>query len=249
MTFDLSIIQWFLIAFTAMLIGLAKTGIPALGILVVTLMAMIFPARDSIGIVLPMLIIGDLVAVTYYRRSVEWKLLWRLVPWVSGGIALGFILLFAVTDSRAIEVILGAIIITMVLLQIKKEFTAGDSEHQVPRSRFFTVFMGTLGGFTTMIGNAAGPVMAIFFIAMALPKTQFIGTGAWFYLTVNLIKVPLLFYLGLISGNSLTLNAMMLPAILIGTAIGVRLVPLIPQQRFNQIVLLLSFFGALALLV
>ncbi|AOM84210.1 sulfite exporter TauE/SafE family protein [Salisediminibacterium beveridgei] len=249
MTFDLSIIQWLLIFFTALLIGLAKTGIPALGILVVTMMAMIFPARDSIGIVLPMLIIGDLVAVTYYRRSVEWKLLWRLVPWVLGGIVLGFLLLFTVTDSRAIEVILGIIISSMVVLQIKKEFSSSNSDQKVPRSRFFLVFMGTLGGFTTMIGNAAGPVMAIFFIAMALPKTQFIGTGAWFYLTVNLIKVPLLFSLGLISGNSLTLNAMMLPAILIGTAIGVRLVPLIPQQRFNQIVLLLSFAGALALLI
>lgn len=249
MTFDLSLIQWLLVATTAMLIGLAKTGIPALGILVVTLMAMIFPARDSIGIVLPMLIIGDLVAVTYYRRSVEWRLLWRLVPWVSGGIILGFILLFTVTESRSIEVILGMIIISMVLLQIKKEFTPGSTDLKVPRSKFFIVLMGTLGGFTTMIGNAAGPVMAIFFLAMALPKSKFIGTGAWFYLTVNLIKVPLLFSLDLITKDSLTLNAMMLPLILIGTAIGVRIVPLIPQQSFNRIVLIFSFAGALALLL
>ena len=243
---DLTVMQWVVIAATGIMIGLAKTGIPALGILVVTLMATVFPARESIGIVLPMLIIGDIVAVTYYRKTVDWPILTRLVPWVSGGLILGFILLFTITESRPIEVAIGIIVISMILLQ---SFKGLQSEPEKAKPLWFVIGMGTLGGFTTMIGNAAGPVMTLFFLSYGLSKTQFVGTGAWFFLTVNLIKVPLFMYLGLITLGTLTINVLMIPVILAGTWLGIRLLPHIPQALFNRIVLILSFIGAVMLLV
>lgn len=247
--FDLTTVQFVIVAVCAILIGLSKTGLPALGILVVAVMASVFPARESIGIVLPMLIAADLIAVTYYRRSVDWKTLFSLVPWVSGGLALGFVLLFFITESRPVEIILGAVVLAMISLQFIREKWGGSWAEAVPQSKWFVIVMGTLAGFTTMVGNAAGPIMAIFLLAIALPKKQFIGTGAWFFLSVNLIKVPLYGGLGLITLESLTFNLWLIPAILIGGFLGIKLVPLIPQQIFNRIILILALAGGVKLLI
>ncbi|MBU9723596.1 MULTISPECIES: sulfite exporter TauE/SafE family protein [Bacillaceae] len=248
MLFDLSTLNILIVLFCAILIGISKTGIPTLGILVVAAMATVFPARESIGIVLPMLITADLIAVTYYRRSVNWKTLLYLVPWVLGGITAGYILLFAIEASRPIEVILGLIILTLIIVQFCKE-RFGTAWNKLPHSKTLIIVMGTLAGFTTMIGNAAGPIMAIFLLAIGLPKNSFIGTGAWFFLSVNLIKVPLYSQLGLITLETLTLNLWLVPIILIGTFIGIKLVPLISQKHFNIIVLILAAMGGIRLLL
>ncbi|MFC4736632.1 TSUP family transporter [Bacillus daqingensis] len=234
-------------ALCALLIGISKTALPTLGIFVVAVMATIFPARESIGIVLPMLIAADLVAVFYYRRSVDWSTLLRLLPWVSGGLAIGFFFLFTMESGRSIEIALGLIITAMVALQVRNMRQAPTAEADY--SNLFLIVIGTLAGFTTMIGNAAGPVMAIFLLAAGLQKQAFIGTGAWFFLTVNLIKVPLYTSLGLITASSLTLNAVMLPFILLGTWAGIRLIRLIPQKLFSVLILILALVGGLRLLL
>ncbi|WP_026700829.1 sulfite exporter TauE/SafE family protein [Salibacterium aidingense] len=247
--FDLSVVHIILVLICALLIGVAKTGLPTLGILVVAVMASIFPARESIGIVLPMLITADVIAVTYYRRNVNWKTLFRLVPWVLGGLFLGFIVLFFVEASRPIEIMLGGIILLMIGIQLSRERWGASWTENIPQSTWFAAGMGTLAGFTTMIGNAAGPVMAIFLLAIALPKQEFIGTGAWFFISVNLIKVPMYAILGLITPASLTFNLWLAPVILLGTYLGIKCLPLIPQRTFNIAVLVLAVFGGVRLLV
>ncbi|RSL33342.1 sulfite exporter TauE/SafE family protein [Salibacterium salarium] len=247
--FDLGLIHIALIIGCALLIGISKTGLPTLGILVVATMASIFPARESIGIVLPMLITADIIAVTYYRRSVNWKTLLSLLPWVLGGLLIGFIVLFFIEASRPIEIMLGIIILLMIGVQFSRERSGAKWMEAIPQSKWFVGVMGILAGFTTMIGNAAGPIMAIFLLAIALPKQEFIGTGAWFFLSVNLIKVPLYVGLGLITFESITFNLWLVPAILIGTYIGIKTLPYIPQKIFNIIILLLAVFGGLRLLI
>lgn len=243
---ELSLPALLVVAFCALLIGISKTGLPTLGIFVVAVMASVFPVRESIGIVLPMLIIADIVAVTYYRRNADWATLIRLIPWVSGGLALGFLFLFLIEETRPIEIALGLIVIAMVVLQLRNSFSR-EKEANGDYSKFFLVFIGTLAGFTTMVGNAAGPVMAIFLIAAGLQKLSFIGTGAWFFLIVNLLKVPLYGSLGLISADSLILNAWMIPVILFGTWIGIHLLQRIPQKWFSYIILALALLGGLRL--
>ncbi|MFA9555769.1 sulfite exporter TauE/SafE family protein [Evansella sp. AB-rgal1] len=245
-------LQWFeivMVILCAMLIGVSKTGIPTLGILVVATMATIFPARESIGIVLPMLIAADIIAVTYYRRSVDWKTLLKLIPWVLGGIIAGFILLYTIEASRPIEIILGLLVLILIGVQVSRERWGAKWLESMPTTKWFVGVMGTLAGFTTMIGNAAGPIMAIFLIAIALPKEKFIGTGAWFFLSVNLIKVPMYISLGLITIGTITFNACLIPAILVGTYLGIKLLPRIPQKHFNTIILILATIGGLRLLL
>lgn len=245
---DLSISALLVIMLCALLIGISKTGLPTLGIFVVAVMATVFPARESIGIVLPMLIAADLVAVAYYRRSADWAILFRMIPWVSGGLILGFLFLFLMEESRSIEIALGIIVISMIVLQLRSFFypsKAPKGEYSI----LFLIMIGTLAGFSTMVGNAAGPVMAIFLIAAGLKKQAFIGTGAWFFLAVNLIKVPMYGSLGLITADSLLLNLWMVPVILLGTWIGIRMLQYIPQKWFSYIILLLALLGGLRLLI
>lgn len=249
MMHDLSWTHILIAVLSAVFIGVSKTGIPTLGILVVATMATIFPTRESIGIVLPMLITADIIAVTYYRRSVNWKTLFSLIPWVLGGIFAGYTLLYTIVESRPIEIIVGIIILTIISVQFIRERWGAKWMVTMSESKVLIVVMGTLAGFTTMVGNAAGPIMAVFLIAIALPKKELIGTGAWFFLSVNLIKVPMYGQLGLITGRTLLFNAWLIVPILIGTYLGIKFLPLIPQKHFNLVILILATAAGIRLLI
>ncbi|QKS70374.1 sulfite exporter TauE/SafE family protein [Paenalkalicoccus suaedae] len=242
---DLELGLFMIVVMCAILIGISKTALPTLGILVTAIMATVFPARESIALVLPMLILADIVAVTYYRSSVNWGTLLRLIPWVSGGLMLGFLFLFLIDLNRPLEIVLGCIILLMVTLQLYNQRTNKEPKASI----LLTAGLGTLAGFSTITGNAAGPVMAIFLLAAGLKKEQFIGTGAWFFLTVNVIKLPLFAYLGLFSTQALTMSVWLIPAVLLGSIIGILALKRIPQASFNYLILALSVLGALGLLL
>ena len=245
--FDLSLLTWIVAFFCALSVGFAKAGLPSLNILVVTNLMTIFPAKASVGILLPMLLIGDIFAVIYYRRTVVWRYLFSLLPWVLIGILLGYVVLKQV-NSAQLEPIIGIIVIMMVILHVSREKFGKKFHELLPQSNWFTLCMGTLGGFTTMVGNAAGGVMSIYFLVKGLPKKEFIGTGAWFYLFVNIIKFPFYVHLNLIHVQSLTFNLWLAPAIVGGAFIGAKVLPHISQKVFQNLILAFSVFGGIRLL-
>ncbi|SHN35899.1 hypothetical protein SAMN05216179_3653 [Gracilibacillus kekensis] len=246
--FDLSIIEWIIIVCCGLLIGFAKAGVASMGILVVTIFMMIFPARESVGILLPLLIIGDLFAVTYYRRDVVWRYLFSLVPWVLIGIVLGYFVLDVVT-SEQLKPMVGILVLALIVLHISREKLGEKFVEMLPESKVFTISMGILAGFTTMIGNAAGGVMAIYLLVKGLPKKEFVGTGAWFFLFVNVIKIPFYISLGIITVESIKFNAWLIPAILIGALIGVKVIKIMPQKVFQILVLVFAALGAIRLII
>ncbi|RLL46932.1 sulfite exporter TauE/SafE family protein [Oceanobacillus piezotolerans] len=246
--FDLTVLDWTIVTISAIAIGFSKAGLPNLIIFVVTLMMIVFPAKESVGILLPMLLVGDLFAIIYYRRSVVWKHLLSLIPWSLLGIAFGYMVLIAI-DSKQLEPLIGVIVLTMIGLHaIRSKFGERFNE-LLPDSRWFTSSMGTLGGFTTMIGNAAGGIMSIYLLVKGLPKKEFVGTSAWFFLTVNAIKFPLYMQLGLITGKSLAFNSMLIIPILLGALLGVKILPAIPQKIFQILILGLAAIGGINLLL
>lgn len=231
---------------TGLMTGFAKTGVPAAGILGVTVMASAFAAKESVGILLPMLIAADIVAVIYYRKQVIWKHLISLIPWTLVGIITGYGLMIIIADTH-LKLLIGVLVLLLVLVHIYREYK-GKLEH-APASRWFGALMGVLAGFATMVGNAAGGIMAIYLLSRRLPKEQFVGTGAWFFISVNLLKVPFNISLGIITWNSLLINVMTVPVILIGTWIGIKVLPKMSQQQFQWIILALSIVGALQLVI
>ena len=247
--FDINIYLLLSILLAGLLTSFGKTtGLNVLGIFTVTMMSLIFPAKEAVGILLPILLMGDLIAVFFYRRTVVWRHLFSLVPWILLGVILGYFVL-RFSDNDQLKILLGYLIIGLNLFQIVKDYFGSKIDQSLPSSIWFIGLMGILAGFATMIGNVAGTVMAIYLLAHRLPKNEFVGTGAWFYLFVNIIKVPFYISLGMITANSFSVNLLAIPAVAVGAFIGIKVLPRIPQQMFKWIILALGSLGAMKLIV
>lgn len=241
--------QWALLVLGAFLVGLAKTGIAGIGILAVAIFALILPTRESVGVVLLILIAADIVAVTAYRRHAVWSHLWRLFPWAAIGVMIGFATMGRINDAQVAKLI-GGILITMVVFHYWRRWNASQLDpEEVPHGFWFAAVVGILAGFTTMIANAAGPIMILYLLAMRLPKMEFIGTAAWFFLTVNLFKVPFSSYLGLINPSSfLLIDLRLAPVAVVGALSGRALIPFINQALFENLALIFTLVAGLWLL-
>ncbi len=235
-------------ALAALLVGFSKTGIAGLGILIIPLMASIFPAKASVGVLLPMLVVGDVFAVGQYRRHAQWRVLGRLLPWVAPGIVAGFFTLRTLSSDQLAPV-LGALVLAMIALNWLKNRLGTDLERILPQTWWFSAVVGLLAGFATMIGNIAGPVMSVYLISMGMQKREFMGTGAWYYLIVNVVKIPFSAGLGLIDAASLRFNVLMLPLIVAGALLGIAVFHRIPQQWFTRIILLLAVLASIRMIV
>ena len=230
----------------ALIIGISKTGLPGMGILAIPLVAFVIPAKQSTGLILPMLIVGDIVGVIYYHHHAAWKYLVRLTPWTVSGVVAGSLALNRL-DNVQIRPLIGIIVLGMLVLNQWRLRHAALQE-ALPGSLWFVAGIGLLGGFTTMVANAAGPIMLMYLLAMRLPKNVFLGTGAWYFLIVNVFKVPFSAYLGLITFDSLRFNALLVPCILAGGWIGIRFARRIPEKVFVWLIQILAAIGAIKLL-
>ena len=236
---DLETWQWLLGGFAALLIGIAKTGIPGIGAFIVPLMVLtVGDARQAAAWTVVMLITGDVVAVTYWRRHAQIRTLLSLIPWVAIGMAGGAAAL--ALPELALRRMVGMIILVMVVL------SAIRSRRPAPAPGHNGLY-GIPAGFATTVANAAGPVMNMYLLAQRLPKEQFVATAAWFFMVVNVAKLPIYNAYGLFSRESLTFNLLMVPIIACGTVTGIWLIRRIPQRMFEVLILILTLSAAVAL--
>lgn len=243
--FQLHTAEWTLVLLCGLLVGLAKTGVAGLGALIVAILAGIFGGKSSTGILLPMLCMGDLFAVSYYHRHAEWKYIRLLIPWAMLGVLAGVLVGHFVPDS-VFKTIMGTIILISVSLMLWQDIRPG--EIAIPENWWFSAVMGLAGGFATMIGNAAGPIMAIYLLSMRLPKNNYIGTGAWFFLIINYLKLPFhIFVWKTITLQTLSLDLMILPAIAFGAFLGVRAVRKVPEKGYRIFILSVTSFAGIML--
>lgn len=251
--FDLNTVGWFLVGLCAFLIGVSKTGLPGVSILVVPLMAMALPAhaRESTGIMLGMLILGDLFAATYYRRIAEWKHVLILLLPAFFGIVAGWQIMRYVTNDQ-LKRIIGFIVLGMLAIHFWRTRLRSEEAPIPTQSWFgtllFAIPLGFIAGVTTMMANAAGPVMVVYLLAMRLPKLAFVGTSAWFFFAVNWLKVPFSAQLALTTLDSVKLGLLMLPLIIAGSVAGILLLHRLPQKVFNSLIQLLAAAAAIKLL-
>lgn len=243
---DLDLFGWIVVAVCAVMVGTTKTGMPGLGILIVPLMALVLPTRQSTGILLGILILADLFAITYHRHNARWGHVVRLLPAAFAGIVAGYFGLRFVND-RQLKPVIGGIVLIMLAVNYWRTRDKGE-DAPVPTQWWFAIVLGFLAGVMTMMANAAGPIMIIYLLAMRLPKVEFVGTGAWFFFVVNWLKVPFSASLDLMTAESVKLNLMMLPFIAIGAVAGIFLLKRIPQKVFNAAVQILAAAAAIKLL-
>ena len=240
--------QWVLLGLGAFLVGLSKTGIAGIGVLSVALFAHALPARESTGALLPLLLVADVFGVAFFRKHAVWSHLWRLFPWVVAGILGGYLALGRVSNEQVARMI-GCIIVAMVALQVWRERQKDLLAARLPHAGWFVASVGMLAGFTTMAANAAGPVMGLYLLAIGLPKLEFVGTGAWFFLLVNALKLPFSAHLGLINAESIRMDAVLLAPMVPGALLGPLLLRHINQRLFEVMVLALALVVAVRLLI
>lgn len=237
---------WILAATAVFILGISKAGIKGIEIIIVTMMALAFGARESTGFLVPLLVVGDIFAVVYYNRHTRWQYIAKFLPWMLAGLVAGVFLGNGLPEQYfkwlMVTIILGSVIIMY--------WWDNRKSQAVPTHWAFSGFVGVLAGITTMIGNLAGAFANIYFLAMRLPKNEFIGTAAWLFLIINVVKLPLHFFVWeTISAQSLLTDLRLVPAIFIGLFVGVRLVHLIRERLYRKMILLLTALGAVLILL
>jgi len=268
----LSLLDFSLLALAATLVGLSKTALPGAGTITVAVFAAVLPARQSTGALLVLLILGDLFAVRTYHAHADWAALRRLVPAVLAGVVVGTFFL-ASADDGTVRHVIGVTLLALVAVTLVRR-AAATKDRNRPRTiatggaaaadaagradratergwrhQLETGSFGILAGFTTMVANAGGPVMSMYFLAARFPINRFLGTAAWFFFVVNVAKTPFSVSLGLISLDSLRLDLLLAPAVIVGALVGRRLARQMNQRLFDRLVLALTIVSATYLLV
>lgn len=236
---DLAAWQWLLGGFAALLIGVAKTGVPGIGAFIVPLLVItVGDARYAAAWTVGILITGDIIAVVYWHRHAQVRTLLSLIPWVAIGMAGGAwaLALSEVTLRRMVGVII-LMMVLLSLLQPHRRVVAGGHNS----------LYGIPAGFATTVANAAGPVMNLYLLSKRLPKEQFVATAAWFFLIVNVSKIPIYSGYGLFTRESLMFDLTMVPIVACGTATGIWLIRRIPQRVFDLLILVLTLAASVAL--
>lgn len=234
-----------MIAFSAaLLLGIAKSGIKGLAILIVTGLALVYGAKESTGILMPLLICGDILAVIYYKRHVKWVYLIKLLPWMVAGVLLGVVLGKDLPEDLFKSGMAVIILISVAMMY----YWERKKDRKVPNHLSFAALMGMMAGFTTMVGNLAGVFSNIYFLAIKLPKNEFIGTAAWLFFIINLFKVPFhIWSWGTINLASFQISLSLIPAVILGFMFGVSIVKKIKNDRYRQLILLLTGLGGLTI--
>jgi uncharacterized protein len=242
---EVGILNFSLAAFCAFLLGVSKSGIKGIASLIVTGLALVYGAKNSTGILMPLLLVGDVFAITYYKRHVQKEYIIKMLPWMVIGVLIGVVGGQYITESffkYGMAIIILFSVGLMYYWENKKDKT-------IPSHWTFASSMGLLAGFTTMIGNLAGAFSNIYFLAMRLPKNNFIGTAAWLFFIINAFKVPFhIWTWETMNSTSLQISLQLVPFVLIGLVAGVFLVKKIENDSYRKLILLFTAIGGVAIL-
>ncbi|WP_044239736.1 sulfite exporter TauE/SafE family protein [Flexithrix dorotheae] len=243
--FDLSNFQIFLIMLSGILIGMSKSGLSGAGMVAIPIFALTFGGKASTGVLLPLLVFADIYAVAHYRRHANIQHLYKLLPWVLAGLFIGIYIGNSIPDILFKRIIAIGVIVSILLLIFNQLIKSGDF---FKNNKIISPVFGTSGGFTTMVGNAAGPIMSVYFLSKGMLKNSFIGTKAWFFLLLNLFKIPLhIFFWGTITVESFLFDLQILPSILLGVFIGIKVVKIIPESAYRIFVIIVTLISSILL--
>ncbi|KAM9862215.1 sulfite exporter TauE/SafE family protein [Leucobacter sp. BZR 635] len=251
--FDLPPATWALLAFAAVLVGVSKTALPGINTISIAIFAAVLPAKASTGALLLLLIVGDVFALISYRREADWRALVKLIPFTALGLVCGAVFL-ALAEDTWVRRLIGGILLCLIAINLTQRWqrhrrAAGGSGSPERAALAARVGYGSLGGFTTMVANAGGPVMSLYFLTARLPVKTFLGTAAWFFAVINLVKLPISAGLGLFTTTTLQLDLLLVPGVVIGAFVGRWIAARIRQQAFEWAVIAGTALGALYLLM
>ena len=240
----LDFFNWAISLIAVFILGLSKAGIKGPSVIYVTLLALVFGGRASTGILMPLLLVGDVFAVIYYQKHVIWNHLFRLLSWMAVGVLIA-VVIGKDLEEEFFKKIMAITIFISVIFMFWWDLKRNKS---IPNYPVFRPFLGLFAGFNSMIAGVGGAFANLYFMAMQLPKKQFIGTISWLFLLINCFKVPFhIFVWKTITFESLMINFYLIPAEIIGLLIGVRIIKRINENQYRIFILAFTAIGALVL--
>lgn len=244
--FQLTQFQWLLAFLGVFLLGFSKSGIKGIGVVIVLIMAFVFGGKASTGVLIPLMILADIFAVIYYHRHTQWKFLIKLLPSMVVGVLIGVWFGNDISEQLFKQVMAVFILITVIIMI----YMDRKKQKSIPTNKLFSNGMGLLSGITSMIGNLAGAFASIYLLAMRLPKNEFIGTAAWLFFIINVFKLPFhVFVWKTVNSETVVLNLILAPGVIIGFFVGVQLVKLIHNDLYRKFILAVTASGAITILL
>jgi len=238
-----SIVFYLVLGGSALTAGISKSGVPGVAMLGAVFVPMVMSAKLSTAYVLPFLLFADIIAIAYWRRSAVMRYIIALLPAMFTGIIAGFFVMDRIPDA-----VYGKVLGSIVILLLSMDAVCRHLKIRIPEhSRIFAWGMGFLAGVMTMLANAAGPALMLYLLTMNISKEQFVGTSAWIFFAINLFKVPFSIALGLMTLDSLNVNLMLLPCVILGSILGVHLMRRISGPMFEKMMRVMVLIGGIKL--
>jgi uncharacterized membrane protein YfcA len=244
LSFQLSTIQWVAIGLSGFLLGASKSGISGIGLVIIVILAFVFGEKASTGVLLPMLIVSDILAVIYYNKHVQWNYVMKLMPLMLVGVLVGVWL-----GNDISELVFKRIMAIIIILSVVVMNYTEKRRTSIPNNKLFAHSTGFLAGVASMIGNLAGPIADVYFLAIRLPKNEFIGTGAWLFFIINVFKLPFhILVWDTVNVESMVLNLALVPLLVLGFFVGAYIVKLISNVNYRRFIFIVTAVGAIVLL-
>ncbi len=224
--------------------GFSKFSIGGMGLIILPIVMLAFPGPEALGIVIPMYLVTDVMAIYMYRQNINWAVLARLLPLALIGIVVGGWWLSGI-DAEQFTVMLGIIIIAILILGIWLDYQSTN----IMKHPFVIYMTGLFAGFISLIANAAGPLLSLILIEQKLSKEAYVSTRAWAFFIINLAKLPTLYFLELISWETTIISMQCLPGLLIGAGIGYYVLRRLNLKQFKWLIRGMAMIAAVKLLV
>jgi len=237
------------LALIGFLTGFSKTSIGGIGLVNAALLATILPAKESMGVMLILLIAGDLFAIGIYKRHVEWKMLRSLIWPIIFGIFVGVYFLSRATNESLKQTIGIIVLLLVILYPISQRLQSSDFSLNLRYPKTLRLSLGVMTGFMSMVANSGGPPMSIYLLLRINTVLKFMGNNAWLFFMVNLFKVPFVFALGLLNFQSVSYIIPALPLVPLGALLGRKVIGKLNQELFQKITLISAALAGLNLLV
>ena len=236
---------WIVAVLAVFIVALSKSGlVGSLGLVAVPLLSLVMPARDAAGMMLPLLLVMDAIAIWTYRKDCNWRILRIMLPGAMLGTLIGWAPWAVVSDAMVL-LFVGVITLLFILdalLPLRKKLEG------LPPSKPWGAFWGAFAGFTSFISHTGGPPFQIYVLPQRLSPVNYAGTTAFFFAIVNTSKLIPYFFLGQLNVSNLSYAAILAPLAVVGVLVGVWLVRRISVKRFYQLTYWLVFLLALKLI-
>lgn len=248
----LDVLAVVVVAVCAVLYGVSKTAMPVAGVVAGTVLAGVLGPAQATGFVVPLLILGDLIGLAFYRSHADWRVIIRVIP----GVLVGFVLtalMFVFVPPAGVARIVGVLILISLSLELRRRVLARRQENagapHKPDHHIVTAMYGALAGMTTMGANAGGTAMSIYLIRLRVPMLAFMGTSAWFFFILNMCKVPFVLGLGYLTWDSLQTDVWFTLPLVAGALLGAFVFRRMTPEWFIRIALGLSGLAAVWLII